>query len=90
MNISKGITLTRKYCIGKYWVDGFYKYTNTVYEYMGCHWHGCVCCNDTDRNALIPMRRNESTSYNERYKNTLEKLEFKKKIIMLNVFGNVN
>ena len=31
-------------------VDGFCEETNTVYEFDGCHWHGCDVCN-TNRNA---------------------------------------
>jgi hypothetical protein len=30
--------------IGKYYVDGFDKASNTVYEYYGCFFHGCKNC----------------------------------------------
>ena len=27
-----------------YYVDGFDTMTQTVYEFLGCVWHGCPCC----------------------------------------------
>ena len=32
--------------IGNYLVDGFCEETNTVYEMLGCYWHGCPKCYD--------------------------------------------
>ena len=29
---------------GKYFVDGYHKESNTVYQFHGCHWHGCLKC----------------------------------------------
>ena len=36
----KGLTIDHK----AKKVDGFYKETNTVYEFYGCFWHGCTNC----------------------------------------------
>ena len=33
-----------------YLVDGFCRETNTIYEFHGCYWHGCLC--QGDRNKL--------------------------------------
>ena len=30
--------------IGPYRVDGYDETTNTIYEFMGCFWHGCLNC----------------------------------------------
>ncbi len=31
--------------IGNYFVDGYCEETRTIYEFYGCHWHGCPKCN---------------------------------------------
>ena len=38
--------LEKKLTIGDktYKVDGFCKETNTIYEFYGCFWHGCLNC----------------------------------------------
>ncbi|XP_067660620.1 uncharacterized protein [Haliotis asinina] len=33
----------------RYTVDGYDANTRTVYEYLGCFWHGCTRCYKTDR-----------------------------------------
>ena len=32
--------------IGRYFVDGFCEETKTIYEFLGCFWHGCPKCYD--------------------------------------------
>ena len=34
------------------YVDGFDPVTQTVYEFLGCVWHGCPCCHLNHR--LVP------------------------------------
>ena len=29
---------------GKYYVDGYHEASKTVYQFHGCHWHGCPHC----------------------------------------------
>ena len=29
---------------GKYYVDGYHVASKTVYQFHGCHWHGCPHC----------------------------------------------
>jgi len=31
--------------IGRYFVDGFCGERNEIFEFYGCHWHGCLKCN---------------------------------------------
>ena len=33
--------IIREYRLGPYYVDGYVKETNTVYEFFGCFFHGC-------------------------------------------------
>ena len=40
---SKNIKLLREYRIGKYWVDGYDKENDVIYEFCGCKWHGHEC-----------------------------------------------
>jgi hypothetical protein len=43
--------------IGKYYVDGICEETKTIYEFLGCFWHGCPKCYDpsTFNNRLIKL-----------------------------------
>ena len=34
-------------------VDGYNHETRTVFQYHGCHWHGCRKCYPNDRNKII-------------------------------------
>ena len=34
-------------------VDGYNHETKTVFQYHGCHWHGCRKCYPHDRNRII-------------------------------------
>ena len=45
---------------GKRWVerapvDGYNPKTRTVFQYHGCHWHGCRKCYPNDRNKIISL-----------------------------------
>ena len=42
-------------------VDGYEPITKSVYEYIGCKWHGCPC------------QSNRTAKYEERYAKTEEK-----------------
>ena len=58
---------------GKEHVDGFDKSTKTVYEFLGCLWHGCPRCFPNKRDLthrIMPDR-----SPNEAYRSTTEKLK---------------
>lgn len=51
----------------RYYVDGFDPCSHTVYEFMGCFWHGHGC--DLDNNSV-------NTDRNSRRKNTSEKIRY--------------
>ena len=34
-------------------VDGYNHETRTIFQYHGCHWHGCRKCYPNDRNTII-------------------------------------
>ena len=58
---------------GKEHVDGFDKSTKTVYEFLGCLWHGCPRCFPNKRDLthrIMPDR-----SPNEAHRSTTEKLK---------------
>lgn len=58
-----------------YKADGYCKETNTIYEFHGCMYHGCIVCfNKNDKNKKIE-KENEIL-----YKNTLEREEKIKKL----------
>ena len=40
--------------IGRYFVDGFIEEEKRVYEFYGCHWHGCLKCNNPE--TVHPLR----------------------------------
>ena len=49
--------------------DGFCRETNTVYETLGCYFHGCQkCYRSTDYNARLQK------THGQIYKETLERL----------------
>jgi hypothetical protein len=46
--------------IGKYFVDGFHKESNTIFEFHGCFWHSHIenCKNKNyDKNQIHPIRK---------------------------------
>ena len=58
---------------GKEYVDGWYRNGKTVYEFLGCLWHGCLTCYPHKRNAkhaIMPDR-----SPNEARRATQEKMD---------------
>ena len=48
-------------------VDGYHSETKTVFQYHGCHWHGCRKCYPQDRDKIID--RNDQTR-EDRFKAT--------------------
>ena len=67
-----------EYCIQntKYKVDGYDEKTNTIYEFHGCFWHGCVKCY-TDREEMNPISKK---TYEELFKKTIERIEIFKNL----------
>ena len=57
-------------------VDGYNHATKTVFQYHGCHWHGCRKCFPHDRNKIID--RNNQTR-EDRYEATMKRTQFLKK-----------
>ncbi|XP_055347327.1 uncharacterized protein LOC129594605 isoform X3 [Paramacrobiotus metropolitanus] len=45
--------LEREFRIGHWTVDGFHSGTKTVYEFLGCMWHGCSDC--TTNSTMHPF-----------------------------------
>lgn len=58
----------------RYTVDGYDKYTNTVYEFHGCFWHGCQECYP-DRHRETHARLLHRT-FGEIYNVTQQKMQF--------------
>ena len=54
----------------RYSVDGYCEETKTVYEFMGCFWHGHTCLAFRDR----PVGRDDETLA-DRYERTMNRLE---------------
>jgi G:T-mismatch repair DNA endonuclease (very short patch repair protein) len=55
-------------------VDGFDEKTNTVYQYHGCFWHGCIKCYSSDF-----INNKNKTTMKDLYEQTIEKSEQMKK-----------
>lgn len=51
-------------------VDGYASSSNTVYEFLGCYYHGCPHCFDPNR--LHPQKH---IPYHELYQNTMKKID---------------
>ncbi|XP_074602569.1 uncharacterized protein LOC141856202 [Brevipalpus obovatus] len=65
--------ILREYRIGHHYADGYSPSSNTVFEFFGCHFHGCPKCYPNDRyNQLTYLE----DSLDTRYKKTLEKLRY--------------
>lgn len=45
LELKMAIKIKREQKIGIYWVDGYCKDTNTIFEFYGCKWHFCEKCN---------------------------------------------
>lgn len=70
---TRGITLAREYCVyGVYYADAMHVESKTVFEFLGCFWHGCrKCFADQDLTSPkqgVPYRTlNEAVSEKRRY-----------------------
>ena len=53
-------------------VDGFHEATNTVYEFLGCNFHGCIMCHPKRRHTKRYCHPDRTIA--EVYKATLKKL----------------
>ena len=53
-------------------VDGYNHETKTVFQYHGCHWHGCRKCFPNDRNKIIT---HNGQTREDRYKTTVERTQ---------------
>jgi len=62
-----------EYCIPgtRYHVDGFHEPTKTVYEFLGCYFHGHTCIKD--RNKMYDKRTN--SSFQSIYQRTMLRLQ---------------
>ena len=56
----------------KYYVDGFCKETNTVFEFLGCYWHGCERC---FLNRSKPINSRKEETFDVRYHQTCLRLD---------------
>ena len=53
-------------------VDGYNHETKTVFQYHGCHWHGCRKCYPYDRNRIIT---HHDQTREDRFKATVERAQ---------------
>ena len=53
-------------------VDGYNHETRTVFQYHGCHWHGCRKCYSNDRNKIVA---HNNQTREDRFKATVERTE---------------
>ena len=53
-------------------VDGYNHETRTVFQYHGCHWHGCRKCYPNDRNKIVA---HNNQTREDRFKATVERTE---------------
>ena len=67
-NVSHKQNSGKEHRIGPYFIDGIDFNTNTIYEYMGCYWHGddCYLTKHVKDKKLLETRR----------KNTEERIDF--------------
>jgi len=74
-----------EYQIGKYFVDGYCSETDTIYEFDGCLWHGCLKCQKP--NTWNSIKQQSMYSLNQQSKQRIEeikKLKPNSKIIIMN------
>ncbi|XP_061168350.1 uncharacterized protein LOC133177309 [Saccostrea echinata] len=57
--------------IGSYTVDGYQETTHTVYEFYGCHWHGCPTCYPNLQTESHPHRT--QITYEQLHEETLKR-----------------
>ena len=53
-------------------VDGYNHETRTVFQYHGCHWHGCRKCYPNDRDKIIAY--NDQTR-EDQFKATVKRIK---------------
>lgn len=70
---NKKITIVREKKLGKYYVDGFHAESQTVYEFLGCFFHGCLKCFPNDRDSINTKWLDKSMDF--LHCNTINKLE---------------
>lgn len=58
-----------------YKADGYCKETNTIYEFHGCMYHGCIIC--FDKNSINPKQKIENRLL---YEKTINREEYLKKL----------
>ena len=75
IELISNISLIREYKIIHFYVDGYHKSTNTIYEFFGCFYHGCPKCFRFKRNERV----NNRECFDKLYKQTLSKIEILKK-----------
>ena len=51
-------------------VDGYNHATRTVFQYRGCHWHGCRKCFPHDRDKIVRNNKTRENSYEATMKRT--------------------
>ena len=67
--------IVREYKIGTRFADGFSSELNTVFEYFGCYWHGCLNCHPNDRDSQQAFH---GDTLHSRHQKTQEKLSYYK------------
>ena len=68
--------ITRQYQVGKYYADGFEQESNTIYEFLGCHFHDCMCRKDRD----VPIPSLNGRTYSQLYDKLMKKFLLYKKL----------
>lgn len=65
--------IVRQAKVGKYFVDGLDRGNKTVYEFLGCHFHGCRTCHPTKRYI---SQNHLSKSYDQVYNDWVRKKRY--------------
>ena len=55
--------IEREVQIDGYFVDGFDRETNTVFEYNGCYWHGCECQHRVMRDSVLQFKNGNCSKW---------------------------
>nr|XP_042912256.1 uncharacterized protein LOC122272525 [Parasteatoda tepidariorum] len=72
ISIKHALNGTGEVRIGGHFVDGFCESTNTVYQYHGCFYHGCLSCFDGDQ--IHPFKGVTMRALRQSTEETTEKL----------------
>ena len=62
--------------IGKYLVDGYHKDSKTIFEFNGCHWHGCLSCYSPNA-----FNNQKQKSYESIYKSHCDRIKNIEKLL---------